>query len=207
MLRTQTRDRARRDELLPEIERLLKTAERLDDVRLTLGILANATADRPLAAGCDVRALIVDLRAQLADAFERDGLRLRIEAPRNLPFAALTADELRLLLTRLLESSRRTALARGKSARVGVRFVPAADAITIEVEDNLPGSDDETLSAARSEGTVDSASERRPGLSLAIAVARHLLAARGGEIEIDRRKSGGLFLKLRVPTTREVPVR
>ena len=151
--------------------------------------------------------MIVDLRAQLADAFERDGLRLRIEAPRNLPFAALTADELRLLLTRLLESSRRTALARGKSARVGVRFVPAADAITIEVEDNLPGSDDETLSAARSEGTVDSASERRPGLSLAIAVARHLLAARGGEIEIDRRKSGGLFLKLRVPTTREGPVR
>lgn len=191
-LRYELRDRTRRDDLLPEIERLLRSADRLEDVRLTLATLGGARGSATSVA--DPRALLEEIRDAFEGEFERDGVRLRFEAPRALPAVGLTHNELRLILVRWLDASRRAAIAHGRNARIVARFTTAESGVVLEVEDALP-----LRVAPDCDLGPDHEVERRPGLGLAIAVARLLLVPRGGACETELRRGGGLVLRARLP--------
>lgn len=191
-LRYELRDRSRRDDLLPEIERLLRSADRLEDVRLTLATLGGAHASAT--AVSDPRALLDEVRDAFAAEFERDGVRLRFEAPRVLPAVGLTHNELRLVLVRWLDAGRRAAIAHGRNARIVARFSVSDGGVVLEVEDALP-----IGFAPGCDLPPDHEVERRPGLGLALAVARLLLVPRGGACQTELRRGGGLVLRARLP--------
>lgn len=195
-LRYELRDRSRREDLLPEIDRLLRSADRLEDVRLTLATLGGARVST--ACTDDPRALLDEIRDAFQNEFERDGIRLRFEAPRVLPPVGLTHNELRLVVVRWLDAGRRAALAHGRNARLVVRFTASEGRVVLEVEDPLP-----IARAPSVEVAADHEEERRPGLGLALAVARLLLVPRGGECETELRRGGGLILRARLPRATE----
>jgi signal transduction histidine kinase len=191
-LRYELRDRSRRDDLLPEIERLLRSADRLEDVRLTLATLGGAL--RSTREDCDPRSLFDEVRNAFQTEFERDGVRLRFDAPRTLPAVGLTHNELRLVIVRWIEAGRRAALAHGRNARIVARFSVSEGTVILEVEDALP------IAAAPDPAMrPDADDDKRPGLGLALAVARLLVEPRGGRCETDLRRGGGLVLRARLP--------
>ncbi len=191
-LRFELKDRERRDQILAEFERLLRAADRVDDVRLTLATLAKTAA--PGHAECDARALVLELRTAFVDEFERDGVKLRLEAPRGVSPVALSHNELRLIVVRLIDASRRAALAASRNIRVTARVSSLGSGVCLEVEDNLMLGAIPPVDAAPTHDV-----EKRPGLGLALSVARHILALRGGMLEVVPRRGGGFAIRAHLP--------
>lgn len=191
-LRYQLKEKREFRGLLPDLERVLRAAARLDDARLTLAALAHIDAVPP--AATSVAQVADEVGDTLSREFERDGLRLRIDVSPRLPAVACSHNEIRLVLMRLLDSARRAALAAGRSSRIEVRFSRQYDEVILSVADPFP------VPVEGEEWLLPDYSPReRPALGLALAVVQALAERRGGWVEAERRARGGLLVRVGFP--------
>jgi C4-dicarboxylate-specific signal transduction histidine kinase len=180
-----------------ELDRLARAADRVDDARLTLAVLAGR--DVGAAPATDVRVVVKEIQRDLEDEFDRDGVRLRVEAARRLPEVRGSHNEVRLVLIRLLRSARLAALAANRATRVDLRVRVHADGVLLCVEDALPvpqGLD--LVHAFQPTATW----KERPALGLALAVARFVSERRGGRVTIEPGGKAGLKVCVVLPASR-----
>ena len=188
-VRFQLRERSDLKSLVPDLDRVLRAVDRLDDARLTLAALARL--DSAPSASAQVGKVAAEVRRALVREYERDGLRLKIEASPRLPEVRASHNEVRLVLVRLLDLSRRSAVACGRASRILARFLPDEQGLALIVDDPFPVPGDE-------ERWFDPSfsPKERPALGLALAVARAVTDRRGGSVSAERRQKGGLSVKV-----------
>lgn len=175
--------------LLADVDRMLWAADRLEDVRLTLSALAGDRATS--AASTDVRSVAREVKDALMSAFERDGVRLRMEAPRGLPLVHASHNEVRLTVARLLQVARLAASAQLRTIRLSARFAAADRGVALCVDDPLPPPDltDDLFDPARE-------LKRRPSLCVALATVRSVVESRSGTVSLERSPRDGLRIKV-----------
>ena len=126
-------------------------------------------------------------------ALTPDGERLKFE--QNLAMdtsVAVDADDLNEILGNLLENA-----ARHARTLVRIGALSSATQITISVEDDGEGLSDASRAKAVLRGVrLDS---RGNGAGLGLAIARDIVLAYGGELELSRSPLGGLFASARLP--------
>ncbi|MBK6940783.1 MAG: sensor histidine kinase [Planctomycetes bacterium] len=180
-----------------ELDRLARASDRVDDARLTLAVLAGR--DVAAAPATDVRVVVKEIQRDLEDEFERDGVRLRVEAARRLPEVRGSHNEVRLVLVRLLRSARLAALAANRATRVDLRVRAHADGVLLCVEDALPVPPGLDLVHAFQPTAT---SKERPALGLALAVARFVSERRGGRVTVEPGGKTGLKVCVVLPGSR-----
>ena len=188
-VRFHLRERRELKGLLPDLDRMLRAVDRLDDARLTLAALARVESANQ--AATSVSQVAADVRKALVRDYERDGLRLRIEAAARLPLVAASHNEVRLVLVRLLDMCRRSARVNHRSSKILARFLPEGQGLALIVDDPFPVPSDE-------ESWFDPSfsPKERPAMGLALAVARTVAERRGGGVTAERRPKGGLSVKV-----------
>ncbi|MFH0945452.1 MAG: hypothetical protein V2A76_09680 [Planctomycetota bacterium] len=188
-VRFHLRERSDLQGLVPDLDRVLRAVDRLDDTRLTLAALARLESSDPVSTS--VSQVAAEVRKALVREYERDGLRLRIEAPSRLPQVAASHNEVRLVLVRLLDSSRRSARASRRSSRILARFLQEGGNLALIVDDPfpVPGEEDSWFDPSFSP-------KERPAMGLALAVARAVAERRGGGVTAERGQKGGLSVKV-----------
>jgi C4-dicarboxylate-specific signal transduction histidine kinase len=180
-----------------ELERLERAVDHIDDARLTLAVLAGR--DVAAAPSTDARIVVKEVERDLETEFERDGVRLRVEAPRRLPEVRGSHNEVRLVLVRLLRSARLAALATKRAVRIDLRVRPTPEGVLFCVEDWLPVPPDLNTDTAFLPSTT---SKERPALGLALAVARFVTERRGGRVTIEPGLKAGLKVWVVLPASR-----
>ena len=188
-VRYQLRERREFKSLVPDLDRVLRAADRLDDARLTLAALAHL--DSAPVASAQVAEVAAEVRRALTREYERDGLRLRIEASSRLPVVWASHNEVRLVLVRLLDLARRSALASGRASRIMARFLSDDQGVVLIVDDPfpVPGEPERWFDPSFSP-------KERPALGLALAVARAVTDRRGGQVTAELRPKGGLSVRV-----------
>ncbi len=180
--------------LVPELDRVLTAADRLDDVRLTLAALAGEDAAETHA--CDVSNVFRELRERLRVPFERDGVALRFEGSRLVRPVAASHNEVRLVLVRLLDAAHKAALGAGRTARVSIRAAPVAAGVVLAIRDQLKSPQ---LVDPEMAFHPDYSPPERPALGLALAVAKALVERRRGAVELEIPQRGGIAVRVTLP--------
>ncbi len=178
-------------ELRLELNRLLRAADRLDDVRLSLASLGGIDP-RP-AGKCAVFAVLKEEVDAIAIDLDRAGVRLTLEGAENAPNVAANHDEVRVILVRLLGAIQLAAAGRG-ATRVQVRVETHEESVAVLVRDSLPAppSQDDWFDPTYSPAA-------RPSLGIALAVAKRIAEHRGGWVEARLRDHDGLQVRIDLP--------
>lgn len=186
--------------LRADVERLLRAADRLDDARLTLAVLAQDL--RAEAGACTARDVVEEVRREWGAGLELEGVRLRVHASGRARQAACSHNELRVVVVRLVDAARRAARSRRRSARVRLRL-GGDDPLRLVVEDPFPappGDPDDWFDPSFSP-------RGRPSLGLALAVVRAVAERRGGAVRVERGEPSGLRVVVELPVAdRREPV-
>jgi len=130
----------------------------------------------------------------VADAADTDG-----DAAFTAPEGRVVVSCRPIALRRALRNIVDNALAYGGAARV--RIARDSESVALIVEDDGPGIPDSDL-ARVFEPFVrleESRSRETGGMGLGMAIARTILRAHGGDVEIANRAEGGLRVALRLP--------
>lgn len=197
-VRTRLQDHQEMRSLLPDLDRVLRAADRLDDSGLALAALGRAPGGN--SAATDLRAVALDVKGILQSELDRHGVRVRVDGATGLPAAAASDDEVRLVLFRLLDAVRRTAESRGRTARVLVRLLVDGDAVVVSMRDPLPSPpiEDDWFDPAYSP-------VERPGIGLALAMARAVAEGRGGSVTAAQTSKRGLSVRVTLPIAAAAP--
>jgi signal transduction histidine kinase len=120
--------------------------------------------------------------APMRSAFAKKGLEARVDLPEDLPLVKADREQLRVILTQLLDNARRYTQQGGVTVRANQR----SGVIQVDVTDTGSGIPPEEVSKLftrfyRVEG--NNSPERGGGLGLAIA--RQLVERQGGQIWVD----------------------
>ncbi len=187
-----TRLRLRAD-FIAEDEQRLKAEKDIDEMTALIEdtlLYARAGAARAPAAPFDVAALL----RQAAEALRETGAQIDLVAPEQL-VANGHEGFVRRAVVNLLDN----AIKYGRAARARLETAGAFATLTIEDEGtSLQEADLERLSEPffRIEG---SRSRATGGAGLGLAISRRLVAASGGELQLDRTPAGGLRARIVLP--------
>jgi signal transduction histidine kinase len=148
------------------LDRLEQTVEDL------LAIARDVTGPAP---STDVVAIVSEARGQWAELLGRARRQLELRADEDVPAAAVSAPALRTVLDVLLGN----ALVHG-GGTVTVRVQDAADAVVVEVSDEGGGITADPAAVFRRR------SPQARGTGIGLALARSLIEADGGRLELTR---------------------
>lgn len=174
--------------ILGELERIERQVAdllqfgRRDDMQLSsvdFGELARTTAN--------------DLRASL----RASGLELDVSAEAGVE-APGDPEKLRQVLINLVENARDALTESHVGRHVSISVGNGNDRVALEVTDDGPGVDDETLEQL----FEPFFSKKHEGTGLGLAIARRTVEAHGGRIEARRRPAGGMRFRIDLPTDR-----
>jgi C4-dicarboxylate-specific signal transduction histidine kinase len=193
-LRYELQERGQVADFMPELSRLLHAADRLDDVRLTLAVLAGSGA--AAGAATDVAEVAREVKEALAPMLQRDNVRIELEAPARLQAVGASHNEMRLVLVRLLDAARRAAAAAGRPALVLTSVRREGDGVVLEIADTLPmpAESDPQEQPAWFDPAWSPA--ERPTLGLALSVSRIIVERRGGRFDVARSAGNGLAVRI-----------
>jgi signal transduction histidine kinase len=185
-----------RAEFIEDAELQAKILATLDEMQAmteaTLGF-AREDATEETFQETDLSALCESVAADAAD-IEKDASYIAPEGARVVVSCRPIA------LRRALRNIVDNALAYGGTARVAVER--ANDAVVIVVDDDGPGIPDSDQ-ARVFEPFVrleESRNRETGGIGLGMAIARTILRAHGGDVELENRQEGGLRVRLTLPT-------
>jgi two-component system, OmpR family, sensor histidine kinase BaeS len=188
-----------------QLEAARSAAAALGSVVAQMGELASAES-APLqqrAARVDVAAAVVEVGRGLEGLYRERGVTLAIDPPGAAPLVASVDPDhlgraLRNVLTNAAQysptgSSVRVTLA-GTATEIQIRVIDAGPGIAAE---DVPHVFERFYRADRSRA-VDPETGRRTGSGIGLTIARELLAANGGSIEVERSKSDGASMLIRL---------
>ncbi len=186
-------DRAILERILAETHRL----ERLIDDLRTLS-MADAGALALQREPTDLGALAADVVRGFAPQAERGGVALVLEAAESLPDIEVDSLRTRQVVTNLVSNALRHTPDGG---RVTVSVAAAPGAQLLAVTDTGGGMDAEAVTHAfdRFWRSPDS-----PGAGLGLAIARDLVRAHGGDVELNSVLGEGTTVICRFPVDRDV---
>lgn len=187
----------------PDVARLKAMAERderqirsmirliddmLDVSRLRTGRLGIALQP------CDLVAIAARVIDSLAEQMHAGGLQVLLDAPAQLP---LVCDEFRIeqVLTNLLTN----ALRYGGGRPVHVRVAPDNGAALVSVTDGGVGIAPEHHERIFAQFERADAARQAPGLGLGLYIAREIVAAHGGRIDLRSAPGQGSTFTVRLP--------
>lgn len=172
--------------ILGELERIERQVAdllqfgRRDDMELSsvdFGELARATAN--------------DLRPSL----RASGLELDVSAEAGIEGPG-DPEKLRQVLINLVENARDALTESHIGRHVSISVGNGNDRVALEVTDDGPGVDDDTLEHL----FEPFFSKKHEGTGLGLAIARRTIEAHGGRIEARRRPAGGMRFRIDLPT-------
>jgi two-component system, OmpR family, sensor kinase len=180
-------------ELARALDSSLEEVDRLDRLAVNLLVLARTRSAGPLQPE-PVELGALSQRAAETVARSRDGDAVPVEVTGS---AQIRGDEdaIERAVLNLVENA-----ARHADRRVDVAVSTVGDDAVIVVRDDGPGFPPELLGHAAGRFVRGAADEHGAGLGLAIVDA--IVAAHGGELEIENRPDGGAEVQLRVPLGR-----
>lgn len=145
---------------------------------------ASAVAGATRVAQCPVRAVIDDLVRTLAKLHAARSVGVAVECPETAIFRGDRAD-LEEILGNILDNAYKWA-----STQIEITVVTAADGLSIIVSDDGQGLSAEERHAALARGRrLD---EAVPGNGLGLSIARDLVEAHGGSLDLAASPAGGL---------------
>jgi signal transduction histidine kinase len=188
-----------------QLEAARSAAAALGSVVAQMGELASAES-APLqqrAELVDVAAAVAEVRRGLEGLYREREVTLALDPPVAGPFVARVDPDhlgraLRNVLTNAAQHSPageavRVTLA-GTASEVQIRVIDAGPGIAAE---DLPHVFERFYRADRSRA-VDPATGRRTGSGIGLTIARELLAANGGSIDVERSNSDGATILIRL---------
>jgi signal transduction histidine kinase len=137
----------------------------------------------------DVSSLVQRIRRFGANALESRGISWSLEVPEDFEARRMDPDQRRQIFLIVKEALTNAARHSG-CRRAAVRILPAADAVSVEIEDDGSGFSPADAGATSGHG---------------LANMRGRAAAVNGELELDSPPSGGTRIRLRVPLRRSKP--
>ena len=169
-------------------------ADRL--TRLTQRLLELARAD-VLKPGENDVADVIAVAERLRERYKERGLAVSIASKGEGAPVAMAEETLEAVLSHLLDNAHQHG-ANGATVRVNSELSAATlqPSLTITVSDDGPG-----ISAANAKRIFEpffTTARQKGGTGMGLAITRSLLAAHGGDIELDTSERGAEF-KLRIP--------
>ena len=172
-----------RDDLRQDVGEMTADVEEME--RMIAGYLSFARGER------EEQAQAVDLSAlleEVAAGLRRTGASVEMQVPPSLVLP-LRADAMRRAITNLVGNACRHA------RHVVVSAETLARAILVNVDDDGPG-----IPADRRESVFRAfESDARGGTGLGLTIARDIVRAHGGDIQLDDSPLGGLRAQVRLP--------
>ena len=170
-------------------DRAEMTADVEEMERMIASYLAFARGEREAQArSVDLTALLEDVAAGVRRSAATGGTSLTLDVAPNLVLP-LRTDAMRRAITNLVDNACRHA------TRVHVSAEVSARAIMINVDDDGPG-----IPADRWESVFRAfESDVRGGTGLGLTIARDIVRAHGGDIQLDVSPMGGLRARVRLP--------
>jgi signal transduction histidine kinase len=150
----------------------------------------------------ELRGLVESALAVLHEQSEEIGVRVIVTGPEETPPVQVDADKIAWVVVTLVGNALRyireaTGRSPGSSIYVKLQVDPAG--VSIAVEDDGPGIPTEKLAAI-----FDRHGDARHGVGLSLLLARDVVRAHGGDVEIKSPCSpveGGTCVTLRIPPT------
>jgi signal transduction histidine kinase len=176
------------DRLLAMINDLLDLT-RIEQGKVALDIQPQRPAD--LVSGAVDR-----FEAQATDA----GIELRSELGGELPPVLVDRERVEHVFDNLLSNALRHT---GRGGRITLRAFPRSDEVAFEVEDTGEGIPEESLPRIFDRFFRVPGSKRAGGAGLGLAIAREILAAHGGHIDVRSRLGDGTTFTFTLPAGRE----
>lgn len=176
-----------------EIDQLAALVDDLQTLALSDAGALNLQRDR-----IDLAALVQQAAEPFSDRLAARGIRLEIELPAALEIPA-DAQRLRQLLHNLLENNARYVESGGW---VRIRLEAGTEGALLTVEDSGPGVTEEQLVRLfeRFYRAEQGRSRAGGGSGLGLSICRNIAEAHGGSIDARRAPSGGLLLRIELPT-------
>jgi two-component system, OmpR family, sensor histidine kinase BaeS len=176
-------------------------AAAVDEIRMLTGLVEDLRTLTLAEAGSlvlhpestDVAVLAQEVAVSFESIASQAGVRLRVEAPQDLPLVELDPLRTRQVLGNLVANALRYSPAGGE---VLISATSGADKITLSVVDHGPGVDPQVLPHLF-DRFAKSAESRGSGLGLAIA--RRLVEAHGGSIRAEQPAGGGTAIRFDLP--------
>jgi signal transduction histidine kinase len=182
-----------RAEFVDDEETRAKILETLEEMqRMTEATLAFAReeANAEDTRTVDLAALVDSVCADLADL----GQDVAFSGPERLPYACRP-----LSLKRALRNLIENAVAYGERARVAL--AAGDDGLRVMIDDDGPGIPEADFERVFQPFVrlEESRSLETGGIGLGMAIARSIVRAHGGEIELENRRGGGFRVTIRLP--------
>lgn len=184
------------DEKLREIQEDLNLLNRLiEDLReLTLAEAGELELNR---GPTSLDRLVQRVRGKLEGMADREGVRLETDLPETVPQLALDSDRISQVLTNLLRNAIRHT---EEGGRVQVRVTETTSELLVEVADTGEGiSQDQIDHVFDRFYRGDSSRSSEGGSGLGLSIAKELVEAHGGEIQIDSDSGEGTTVSFSLP--------
>jgi two-component system phosphate regulon sensor histidine kinase PhoR len=144
----------------------------------------------------DMVALLGEVVERFAPRAAAQGLELRLEIPRSLPWVQADRYRLQGAVANLLDNA--------------VKFTPAAGSVTVsarhqgdwlqvQVRDTGIGIAPEHLPHVFERFYMVDRSSRQPGVGLGLSIAKHVVQAHGGTIQVESQEGAGSVFTLTIP--------
>jgi two-component system, sensor histidine kinase ChiS len=147
---------------------------------------------------------MVRLAREILDGFRLQAagksVALRLDAPQTLPAVDADPDRIVQVLVNLVSNALRFT----DSGSVGIRLIPSARRVLVEVDDTGPGiapTDRDRIFERFEQGEV-----RRGGTGLGLSISRDLVRLHGGELSLESVVGKGSAFRFDLPVATEIDV-
>jgi two-component system phosphate regulon sensor histidine kinase PhoR len=147
----------------------------------------------------DVGLVVADAVTRLESQAHKQGLRLSLELPHDLPLVIGDADHLERVVVNLVQNAIKFTPAGG---RVVVRVTASGERVVVSVADTGAGIFPEDLDRVFERFYKADRAREGGGTGLGLAVAKHTVEAHGGSISVESEPGRGSTFTFTLPATR-----